>query len=47
MLTVLSKKKILIDGKRLARLMIENDIGVSIKKKFVVKEVDYSYFEGE
>ncbi|KKI91858.1 hypothetical protein WQ54_12645 [Bacillus sp. SA1-12] len=42
-----SKKIILIDGKRLARLMIENNIGVSIKKKFVVKEVDFSYFEGE
>ncbi|MGJ7912631.1 restriction endonuclease [Neobacillus sp. LXY-1] len=42
-----SKKIILIDGKKLAKLMIENDIGVSIKKKFVVKEVDFSYFEGE
>ena len=42
-----SKKIILIGGKKLARLMIENDIGVSIKKKFVVKEVDFSYFEGE
>jgi restriction system protein len=42
-----SKKIILIDGKKLARLMIENDIGVSIKKKFIVKEVDFSYFEGE
>jgi restriction system protein len=42
-----SKKIILIDGKKLARLMIENDIGVSIKKKLVIKEVDFSYFEGE
>ncbi|WP_404459290.1 restriction endonuclease [Sutcliffiella horikoshii] len=42
-----SKKIILIDGKKLARLMIENNIGVSVKKKFVVKEVDFSYFEGE
>ncbi|MGY3314647.1 restriction system protein [Peribacillus simplex] len=42
-----SKKIILIGGKKLARLMIENNIGVSIKKKFVVKEVDFSYFEGE
>ena len=42
-----SKKIILIGGKKLARLMIENDIGVSIKKKFVVKEVNFSYFEGE
>lgn len=42
-----SKKIILIDGKKLAKLMIENDIGVSVKKKIVVKEVDFSYFEGE
>ena len=42
-----SKKIILIGGKKLARLMIENNIGVSIKKKIVVKELDFSYFEGE
>jgi restriction system protein len=42
-----TKKIILIDGKRLAKLMIENNIGVGIKKKFVVKEVDFTYFEGE
>ncbi|MCF6137716.1 restriction endonuclease [Pseudalkalibacillus berkeleyi] len=42
-----SKKIILIDGRKLAKLMIENNIGVSIKKKLVVKEVDFSYFEGE
>jgi restriction system protein len=41
------KKIVLIDGKKLAKLMIENNIGVSNKKKFVVKEVDFSYFEGE
>lgn len=42
-----SKKIILIGGKKLARLMIENNIGISIKKRFVVKEVDFTYFEGE
>ncbi|MGA4718980.1 restriction endonuclease [Fictibacillus nanhaiensis] len=42
-----SKKIVLIDGKRLARLMIENNIGVNIKKYLVIKEVDFSYFEGE
>ncbi|MFB5282897.1 restriction endonuclease [Peribacillus sp. Hz7] len=42
-----SKKIILIGGKKLARLMIENDIGVSVKKRFVIKEIDFSYFEGE
>ncbi|MBY6054754.1 restriction endonuclease [Cytobacillus firmus] len=42
-----SKKIILIDGRRLAKLMIENNIGVNIKKTVVIKEVDFSYFEGE
>ncbi|WP_121613937.1 restriction endonuclease [Mesobacillus foraminis] len=42
-----SKKIILIDGKKLAKLMIENNIGVNVKKKLVIKEVDFSYFEGE
>ncbi len=42
-----SKKIILIGGRKLARLMIENDIGVSIKKKIVLKEIDFSYFDGE
>ncbi|MGF2615805.1 restriction endonuclease [Rossellomorea vietnamensis] len=41
------KKIVLIDGKKLARLMIENNIGVTNKRKFVIKEVDFSYFEGE
>jgi restriction system protein len=41
------KKIVLIDGKKLAKLMIENNIGVTNKKKFVIKEVDFSYFEGE
>ncbi|UOE57305.1 restriction endonuclease [Cytobacillus oceanisediminis] len=42
-----SMKIILIDGTQLAKLMIENNIGVSSKKKLIIKEVDFSYFEGE
>ncbi|KIL74378.1 restriction endonuclease [Bacillus badius] len=42
-----SKKIILLDGQKLAKLMIENNIGVGIKKKLIIKEVDFSYFEGE
>ena len=42
-----SKKIILIGGKKLAKLMIENDIGVSEKKEIVIKEIDFTYFEGE
>jgi restriction system protein len=37
---------ILIDGKRLAELMIEYNIGISPKETFVYKEVDSDYFEG-
>jgi len=42
-----TKKIILIDGRRLAKLMIENNIGVNVKRKIIIKEVDFSYFEGE
>lgn len=37
-------KVILIDGKRLAELMIENDLGVSPVKSVVLKRVDSDYF---
>lgn len=37
---------ILIDGKRLAELMIEYNIGISPKETFVYKEIDSDYFEG-
>lgn len=36
---------ILIDGKRLAALMIEYNIGISPKETFVNKEIDSDYFE--
>lgn len=35
---------ILIDGKRLCKLMIEHDFGVSVKKTFQVKELDTDVF---
>ncbi len=37
---------ILINGKQLAQLMIEFNIGVSTKETYVLKEVDGDYFEG-
>lgn len=44
----LSKKIVLIDGKELASLMIEYNLGVSIKKSYIVKRIDTDYFdEGE
>ena len=35
---------ILIDGKRLAKLMIEHDFGVTVKKTFHIKELDTDIF---
>lgn len=35
---------ILIDGKRLCRLMIEHDFGVTVKKTFHIKELDTDVF---
>lgn len=39
-------KVILIDGQRLAQLMIDYDIGVSLEKSYQVKRVDHDFFEG-
>ncbi|MBP7480803.1 MAG: restriction endonuclease [Spirochaetaceae bacterium] len=38
-------KIILIDGKKLATLMIENNIGVTLKDKYEIKDIDNDYFE--
>lgn len=45
--TIPYKKIILIDGQQLAKYMIEYSVGVTVKKKIVIKEVDFSYFEYE
>lgn len=36
---------VLIDGRRLAALLFEHDVGVSPKRAYVVKDVDGDYFE--
>ena len=36
---------VLIDGRRLATLMFEHDVGVSPKRSYVVKELDGDYFD--
>ena len=36
---------VLINGRRLAELMFEFDVGVSSKQTFVVKQIDGDYFE--
>lgn len=42
------KKIVLIDGKQLTSLMIEYNLGVNVKKAYVVKRIDTEYFdEGE
>ncbi|QNG59949.1 restriction endonuclease [Bacillus sp. PAMC26568] len=42
-----SKKIVLINGETLAKLMIDYDIGVNVKEMFVVKKIDFSYFDEE
>lgn len=42
-----SQKVILIDGVRLAELMIEHGIGVSTSRTLVIKRIDTDYFEAE
>lgn len=41
------QKVVLIDGDRLAGLMIEHNVGVSSVKTYALKRVDSDYFEGE
>jgi restriction system protein len=36
---------VLIDGRRLASLMFEHDVGVSSRRTYVVKDIDGDYFE--
>lgn len=40
-------KVVLIDGVELARLMVENNLGVSIKQVYEVKQLDSDYFAQE
>lgn len=40
------QKVVLIDGERLAQLMIEHDVGVATQMIYRVKKIDTDYFEG-
>ncbi|MNR68986.1 Mrr restriction system protein [compost metagenome] len=40
-------KVVLIDGVEMARLMVENNLGVSVKQVYEVKQLDSDYFSGE
>lgn len=39
------QKVVLIDGIRLADLMIEHDVGVSTTRTIAIKRIDSDYFE--
>lgn len=41
----IDRRIILIDGNRLARLMIEHNVGVAVKETYEIKRVDAEYFE--
>ena len=43
----IGKRVVLIDGERLAQLMIDHGIGVTEGKVFAVKRLDSDYFEEE
>ncbi len=43
--TRIDTKVVLIDGERLAELMIDFDVGVAASASYVVKRVDSDYFE--
>ena len=37
-------KVVLIDGKRLTDLMIENNVGVAVENRYEIKRIDSDYF---
>jgi restriction system protein len=43
----IEKKIVLIDGKQLARLMVEHDVGVTVTKVYTLKKLDQDFFEAE
>ncbi len=45
--TKIEKKIALIDGTTLATLMMDHDVGVSVRGSYLVKKLDLEYFEGE
>lgn len=45
--TQIERKIVLIDGKRLARLMIDHDIGVTTARSYLIKRADTDYFTEE
>lgn len=44
-LSLSTSKIVLIDGKALAKYMIEYNVGVSTKKVYAIQKIDTDYFE--
>ena len=38
---------ILVDGQKLAQLMIEHEVGVSVQKTYQIKRIDSDYFSDD
>lgn len=45
--SLIEKSIVLIDGEELARLMIKNNLGVSVKQTYEIKQIDSDYFNEE
>lgn len=43
--TRIEKKIVLINGEMLAELMLDHNVGVSEKERFVIKRIDTDYFD--
>jgi restriction system protein len=41
----IEKKIVLINGEMLTELMLDNNVGVSERERFVIKKVDLDYFD--
>ena len=41
----MDRKVVLIDGTKLATLMIEHNVGISTVRNFEIKRIDSDYFE--
>ncbi len=46
-ITKSEKNIVLINGKQLVRYMIENNVGIKVKKTIKIKEIDKEYFLGD
>jgi restriction system protein len=43
----IEKRIVLIDGRQLAELMIDHEVGVTVSRTYTVKRIDIDYFDGD